>query len=361
MIINEYSNDDQSKITHKTRKENIATTIREKIMNLKEIAMQCSKTPKTVSFKALITNITEKASVNKNIYLNIEVQDQSNTLTLKRFSPTTTEKEHLKPGRVYLFENIESSLYNGYTSLTAGANAKISMDKEANLKDYAFTIMPNPVKLREEFNAIFATIQSDPMKQVIRDAFASIDKELFFEYPAAITFHHNEEHGLLFHTVGMLKSAMAVCNVYQPWYPNINTDLIKTAIILHDFFKLKEYEVDEAWNATPARGLMLSHLLLGASFVESEWRQGVIDEETYFMLAHIIASHHGELEYGAIVKPATAEALIVHMVDNLDAKLYAMEKAQLSLGFGEYQKQKDFAVGTNVYLSPLSSVEAASE
>lgn len=323
-------------------------------MNLKEIAKECSTSTQTVSFKAMIKSVTEKTSANKNTYLNIEVQDKSYVMMCRRFSPTAKEIELLKPGKVFYFERLESSIYNGVVSLTIGKNSTISLDKDAMLQDYVFTIMPDANKLRKEFNVIFQSIETESMRHVIRDAFDSIDKELFFSYPAAIAYHHDERHGLLFHTVGMLKNAMAVVKIYREWYPNINLDLIKTAIILHDFFKLQEYEVDEAWNATPAKGMMLSHSLLGASFVDSEWRKGVIDEETYFMLSHIIASHHGELEYGAITKPATAEALIVHMVDNLDAKLYAMEKAQLMLDFGEYQKQKDFAVGTNVYLSELS-------
>lgn len=323
-------------------------------MNLKEIAKECSTSTQTVSFKAMIKSVTEKTSANKNTYLNIEVQDKSYVMMCRRFSPTAKEIELLKPGKVFYFERLESSIYNGVVSLTIGKNSIVSFDKEALPQDYAFTIMPDANKLRKEFNVIFQSIETESMRHVIRDAFDSIDKELFFSYPAAIAYHHDERHGLLFHTVGMLKNAMAVVKIYREWYPNINLDLIKTAIILHDFFKLQEYEVDEAWNATPAKGMMLSHSLLGASFVDSEWRKGVIDEETYFMLSHIIASHHGELEYGAITKPATAEALIVHMVDNLDAKLYAMEKAQLMLDFGEYQKQKDFAVGTNVYLSELS-------
>ena len=38
-------------------------------------------------------------------------------------------------------------------------------------------------------------------------------------------------------------------------------------------------------------------------------------------LLHLIASHHGEHEFGSPVVPKTPEAHALHHIDNLDAKL----------------------------------------
>ena len=38
-------------------------------------------------------------------------------------------------------------------------------------------------------------------------------------------------------------------------------------------------------------------------------------------LLHLIASHHGELAFGSPVFPKTPEAVALHYIDNLDAKL----------------------------------------
>ena len=47
-------------------------------------------------------------------------------------------------------------------------------------------------------------------------------------------------------------------------------------------------------------------------------------------LKHIILSHHGQYEFGAAVLPQTKEAMMVHLIDNLDAKMqmihYALQK-----------------------------------
>jgi len=38
------------------------------------------------------------------------------------------------------------------------------------------------------------------------------------------------------------------------------------------------------------------------------------------VLEHIILSHHGQLEFGAVKLPSTPEAILVSMLDNVDAK-----------------------------------------
>jgi len=42
-------------------------------------------------------------------------------------------------------------------------------------------------------------------------------------------------------------------------------------------------------------------------------------------LRHIILSHHGEFEFGSPKRPKTLEALVVHYIDDLDAKFNAFQ------------------------------------
>jgi len=42
-------------------------------------------------------------------------------------------------------------------------------------------------------------------------------------------------------------------------------------------------------------------------------------------LRHIILSHHGTLEYGSPKRPKTLEALVIHYIDDLDAKVNAFQ------------------------------------
>ena len=46
-------------------------------------------------------------------------------------------------------------------------------------------------------------------------------------------------------------------------------------------------------------------------------------------LVHLVLSHHGQYEYQSPKLPMTAEALTVHFLDNLDAKINAFRAAML--------------------------------
>ena len=42
------------------------------------------------------------------------------------------------------------------------------------------------------------------------------------------------------------------------------------------------------------------------------------------MLEHMIASHHGELEYGSPKEPGIMEAYALHLIDLMDSKMAAI-------------------------------------
>jgi 3'-5' exoribonuclease len=46
-----------------------------------------------------------------------------------------------------------------------------------------------------------------------------------------------------------------------------------------------------------------------------------VDEETLVRLEHILLSHPGRTDYGAVMPPLTMEALIVHLADDADARI----------------------------------------
>jgi 3'-5' exoribonuclease len=48
--------------------------------------------------------------------------------------------------------------------------------------------------------------------------------------------------------------------------------------------------------------------------------------ETVLRLKHMIVSHHGQYEFGAPKLPMTLEAIALHHLDNLDAKLHSFEQ-----------------------------------
>lgn len=77
------------------------------------------------------------------------------------------------------------------------------------------------------------------------------------------------------------------------------------------------------------------------------------NSEEIEMLQHIILSHHGRLEWGSPVEPATIEAIIVHHVDNLDAKVYAFSDELSHMEPGEKQVSQN--IHSKVYKSSLNN------
>lgn len=140
---------------------------------------------------------------------------------------------------------------------------------------------------------------------------------LYSNAPAAIKFHHNYLGGLLQHTWECITIAKAL---FGPLYRDVNRDLVLAGCITHDFGKIFEYILDEDTGAIQTSPEFekewINHIHWGFSWAN---HNGLPE------LAHIIASHHGLKEWNALVEPQTAEAFLVHYVDNLSSKLGAIE------------------------------------
>ena len=143
--------------------------------------------------------------------------------------------------------------------------------------------------------------------------------------PAAVSYHHAVIGGLLEHTLGVSELALAVADQY----PDLDRDTFIAGVVLHDIGKIEEFQYERNFSYTDA-GELLGHLYIGARMIEE--RAADIPEMTpdkVKALTHLILSHHGEYEYQSPKLPMTAEALAVHHLDNLDAKINAFRSAML--------------------------------
>jgi 3'-5' exoribonuclease len=141
--------------------------------------------------------------------------------------------------------------------------------------------------------------------------------EVFATAPAAKVYHHAYLGGLLEHTVAVAE----MCDFVGQQYGRIDRDLLLTAALLHDVGKTQELAFETAIDFTDA-GRFLGHVIQGVTFVsERVSRLPSFPEAKLQQLLHCVVSHHGELEWGSPKRPKTIEALILHHVDNLDAKV----------------------------------------
>jgi 3'-5' exoribonuclease len=167
--------------------------------------------------------------------------------------------------------------------------------------------------------------------------------ERFARAPAAKSFHHAYLGGLLEHTVSVADLADHICQQYG----RINRDLLITAALLHDVGKVDELTYDRAIDYSDA-GRFLGHVILGVNLVtDRAARLPGLPQDKLQLLLHAIVSHHGELEWGSPKRPKTLEALIIHHLDNLDAKVKGF------LEIVEGSRDADWTDLRNLFRRPL--------
>lgn len=176
--------------------------------------------------------------------------------------------------------------------------------------------------LINDFERIIDSIKDIYMQQLLQQLFQEDLREIFIKAPAAKKIHHNYIGGLLEHSVTVAK----LCNQISKVYPALNRDLLLTGALLHDLGKIEEYKMKVVPEYT-VNGRMLGHIVLGCEMISEQinkmrGQNGYFPEELEVMLKHLILSHHGSLEFASPVIPLFPEALVLHMMDNLDAKMF---------------------------------------
>lgn len=144
--------------------------------------------------------------------------------------------------------------------------------------------------------------------------------------PAAKQMHHAYVGGLLEH----ICSLCAACSWIAQHYPWLDRDLLVAGAILHDIGKLEELSYRGSLGYTD-RGELTGHIMIGIEMLHSKCALvPQLPNNLLTLLEHLIASHHGEKQYGSPVEPRCSEAVALHFLDQLDAKLQAIETALTS-------------------------------
>ncbi len=186
-------------------------------------------------------------------------------------------------------------------------------------------LLPSTRKnIDEMFAEVSALIQSleHPAAKALGAAYLDDAKlmEDFRVAPAAMQIHHAWIGGLLEHTLQLMNLA----DVMLPNYPRLNRDIILFSLFIHDLGKVEELRWDRGFEYT-REGNLIGHIALGAMWLEDKAKIAEanlgepLPDGFITVLQHIVLSHHGLLEHGAVKLPSTPEAIFVSQLDNLDA------------------------------------------
>jgi len=141
-------------------------------------------------------------------------------------------------------------------------------------------------------------------------------------HPASVVMHHNYRSGLLEHTLSMAKIGLPLAEHYK-----VDLDLLMTGIFLHDIGKVKEI-TSELESSYSDEGNLIGHIVLGRDIaIEAAKKIKKFPHDLLKKVEHLILSHQGQYAWQSPKKPKFREALLLHLIDNMDAKMNLMEKA----------------------------------
>ncbi len=253
-------------------------------------------------------------------FLKALISDKTGVLPARMWSIDANQFRRI-PTDGFVYIEAETQPYQGELQLIIA-----SIDAVEPTADQLRELIPSsarePDEMFAELKALLDTLEH-PAAKALAQVYLDDEHlmEAFRRAPAAKMMHHAYLGGLLEHTLALLNLAAAVC----PLYPRINRDIVMLGLFLHDLGKTRELIYDRTF-AYSDRGELIGHIVEGAIMLHDKAQQAMALHGMRFppnfitVLQHIILSHHGVPEYGAAKVPATPEAILVSMLDNVDAK-----------------------------------------
>ncbi len=189
---------------------------------------------------------------------------------------------------------------------------------DLDITDFLPTTERDIEELEAELKAVLAQVDDGDIKKLLDKIFK--DKETYDAFtlaPAAKGFHHAYLGGLLEHSVSVGRLAVST----SEQYPAIDKSLLIAGALLHDIGKTVEFDYTTKIDYS-TKGRLQGHMVLGNEMVlkAADSIKG-FPQELKAQVSHLILSHHGEPEYGAVVRPKTLEAVMLNLLDNVDAKM----------------------------------------
>lgn len=307
------------------------------MMSIKEI--KNLEKGENVDVVGRISKVAFKISARGTEYCDFTLSDKEGEINAKLW--TITNKEVLTLGNV-LKVSAQVDVYRGSKQLVVNKVVKLDLEPD----QFVVSAIPNVSEVKSDLLRLIESIEDEQMRNICLEAHKE-NEEKFDTNPAASGCHHAEKFGLLYHTERMMKAADLLCGLYP-----VNRSVVLTSIFFHDYGKIWEMEPNEVWAGTYVKDSLLGHIYMSATKVKEYVDAGKLDKESGFQIQHAILAHHGKLEYGSPVVPATKEAILISKIDDLDAKMFAAETELLKVEPGEMAEKSNFCLdGARVYNS----------
>ena len=277
----------------------------------------------------LVRSAVQRSSQSGSKYLDMTLCDISGEVNAKMWDGFTPPPEAGQPIRV---KGVMQE-YNSKPQLRVDKLRAVNETDDIDMS-VLVPVAPYPAeKMLDYINARIERMADESLKTLVKARLDSYGERILY-YPAATRLHHAERAGLLHHTSTMLRSAEALCKIYD----TLDSDLLAAGIIIHDLCKMTEIASDELGIASDytREGQLIGHLVKGVAELDRLGRELGVSEELLQMLEHMVLSHHDLPEFGSPKPPMFPEAEVLHILDLLDARMFEMNNALAAVQPGSF-------------------------
>ena len=270
----------------------------------------------------LVADKQLRANRQGNLYLHLELRDRTGTVGARLWNASEELARRFEPGD-FLHAKGKVQVFQGALQVIL-SHIEVVSPADQNASDFLPQSVRDSGKLLARLREILFSLGNPHLKSLV-ECFL-IDDEFvrkFTTAPAGIRNHHAYTAGLLEHVVTMLNVAVRIADLY----PDVDRDLLLCGIFVHDIGKIDELSYERTFGYTD-EGQLVGHLVMGVGMLREVIKKvpkltgEPFPNELRLRLEHMIVSHHGTPEFGAAKLPMTPEAIALHAIDNLDAKIH---------------------------------------
>ncbi len=288
----------------------------------------------------LLQEVAERTTKDGRPFILFTLRDKTGTLSGVFWDVPASILDWARPGQAVLVSG-RVNLYKDSMQINAtDLNPSFTEDMADFLPTSSRPVEEMIGELRQIIQRLAEPWQSLVSHLLLDEAFLP----QFAGAPAARNMHHAAIGGLLEHTLSMA----TIADYLADHYPHVNRNLLLTGVLLHDMGKPLEYDADNSFAFTED-GRLVGHIVRAIVMIEKAAAElGSLPPDDLRQLVHLVASHHGNLEWGSPVVPKTLEAVLLHQVDLLDSRVQ---------GFLEHAATDSDADGWTIKPSPMFRTE----
>ncbi len=249
-------------------------------------------------------------------YLAMTLMDRTGELEARVWDNAAGFDRHAEVGNYVLIKGTAKSFRD---QLQLGVVFLEQVEPQAiSLADFMPASKRSVAEMQAELSAVILSVTDSGLQQLLAKIFSGTLLDQFCAAPAAKKMHHAYIGGLLEHTL----SVTALAGKIADHYPGLDRDIFITGALLHDLAKIREFSFEALPFDYTDQGRLLGHLVIGVEMVRlAASGIGDLSPQRLDQVCDLILSHHGRHEFGAPVLPMTQEALLLHHVDDMDAKM----------------------------------------